>query len=325
MDLMTLVLLGLGAKVILGKKKEPTAQEASMAPSPYAPSASLPSSKDPYKRPPTLVHDDVEWGSENRLRESVLRRGAELAMDYAPNEDEAMIEGRYGRSAKAAEAAPLTVGAKSAALMRENERMARMVRQEEKILRDAAAMAMDFDENDVVPVSDAAVEMVKYRRDRARAAELGKDAALAARSAAIEAKEDQIAWRENEERYRRQGKDIERSIRREVDPNLDMALRQGHRAQKGHGFAQQPQMGFVEAQPVSLREGNYDQSEVVPASEFNNHLAANQLYAKGRKDWPAAVEQKNMNSDFAGVLVNEKGSPDFSHEIVYDVSDDFGG
>lgn len=325
MDLMTLVLLGLGAKVVLGSKKaQPTSQEAAIAPTPYGPSSSLPSSKDPYKRPIVEIHDDVEWGSEGRLRENVLRRGAEIAMDYAPDE-EMMIERRYGQRALAAEAAPLTVGAKSARLAAENEKMKRMTRMENKIMRDAAAMAMDFDENDVVAVGDDVVEQTKYLRDKARGALIGREQALDARAAAIEAREDQKAWKENEARYHRQGKDIERSIRRAVDPNLDMALQQGFRAQMGGGFAHNPNIGFVDAQPVSLREGNFDQSEVVPSNDFNNHLSANRAYAEGRKDWPVMVEQKSMNSDFAGVLVSEKGSPDFSHDIVYDVNDDFGG
>jgi len=325
MNLMNLILLGLGAKLILGKKSEtPAAQQTAVAPSPYGPSNSLPSSKDPYARQPVQIRDDNEWGGAQKLRENILRRGSSLAMDYAPDYD-AMLEEKHGRRALPAEAAPLTAGAPSARLAEANKRNGRMVRKEEQIMRDAAALAMDFDENDVTVASDGSIERYKYVKDMAHAADVHKDAALATRAAAIEKAEDARSWRENEARYRRQGKEIERSIRRDVDPNLDMAFQQGYRAQMGSGFAQRPNAGFEDAQPVSLREGNFDQSEVVPSSEFNNHLTANRAYSEGRSDWPAAVEQKSAVSDFSGVLVNEKGSADFSHDIVYEVSDDFGG
>lgn len=324
MNLLNLFLLGLGAKMIMDAKKEPTAAQAATGPSPYAPATGTPAAKDPYKRPMVEIHDDNEWGDQGRLREKILRQGSELAMDYAPDYD-AMIEQRHGMRALPAEAAPLTIGAKSARLAKANERMSHLVRKEESIMRAAAELAMDFDENDVVMAEEGAVESYKYGKDRAHTASVRKDAALATRAAAIERAEDVRSARENEVRSKRHGRDLARSVRRDVDPNLDMALQQGHKAQMGSAFAQRPEMGFADAQPVSLREGNFDQSEVVASDEFNNYLTANKFYARGESDWPAAVEQKSPVSDFSGVLVNEKGSADFSHEIVYDVKDDFGG
>jgi len=337
MNLINLVLLGLGAKVLLSKSApvqakaiapsgstlDPaTSGELSVALSPYAPNAALPSSKDPYKRPPTAVHAGENWGDDKRARERALHK-APLSADYVPDYNE-MYEEKYGADALAAESAPLTVGGKSVQLERLNEVAKRASSRERAAQIREQRIAMDYDENDVSVAEDGGIELHKYRQSRALVADVNKDAAMDARSRAIEMAEDAQVIRENRNRSAAHGRDIERSIRRDIDPNLDMAFQQGYRGQMGGTFTKNPEMGFADAQPVSFREGNFDQSEVVASTPFNNALRYEDLYAKGQADWPLVSQQKDMNSDFAGVLVNEAGSADFSHDIVYDVKEDFG-
>lgn len=332
MTLIEIFLLGLAAKTVLGKKSAaqsvPAAGAAlavATAPSPYGPSPSLPSSKDPYKRPPTRVHGGDSWGRAERERMAVLHaQGMVMDADFISDQD-SLLEEAYGFRAKAAEAMPLTAGAPSEALARKNRQAQRAIQREKMAEHRARQIAMDLAENDVERASDELVEAYKYSQDSRHQADVSKDAALAARSRAVEAMDDVRVRRENAARSHRHGKDLARSIRRTVDPNLDMALQDERRPQMGSGFAQRPDMPFLEGQPVSLREGNFDQSQVMAADAFDNHLTANHLYAGGKRDWPQAVQQKNPNSDFSGVLVSEAGSPDFSHDIVYDVSEDFGG
>lgn len=314
MDLMSLILLGVAAKVVLSKPK-------TGVPS-VAPAAPVTDSKAPGYVPPMRVENGVAWGSEERFKRRLVQHEP-LSADYI-HDDEAAVDDAFRPHAYAVEEGSLAVGVR-----KESSRLAeRKSRERSQARMQAICQAknvMDFDDTGAIPATDEYVERVKYLRDKVHAADVGKDAAIEARMRAVEAQNDAAMARDEAARARRHGKDLERSIHRYVDPNLDMALRQEWKAQTGSSFVKDPNMGFVEGQPVSFREGNFDQSQVVNADEFNNQLDINSLYARGQSDWPIAVQQKSRNSDFSGVLVSEKGSPDFSHDIVYDVSDDFGG
>jgi len=93
-----------------------------------------------------------------------------------------------------------------------------------------------------------------------------------------------------------------------------------------HSFGSVPQfgnstplMGFTD----EARDADYSQQEVIPAQEFNNALACKDFadYTKF-KDYPLVLDAPA--GDFGGVLVNEKGSPDFAALIVNDVRQDSG-
>jgi len=105
---------------------------------------------------------------------------------------------------------------------------------------------------------------------------------------------------------------------------LEMALMQKFTPVQGGQTTKNELMGFLPAVPMKQGETAYDPDfsvyKAVPAQEFSNHLRAKDLHYK---DYPL-VQDASHKGDFSGVLLSEKGSPDFSTMIVNDVDRAFG-
>ena len=93
---------------------------------------------------------------------------------------------------------------------------------------------------------------------------------------------------------------------------------------QGTGYVNQfgintPLMGFAD----EVRDADFSVSSVIPAQEFGNRLSNKSVAAYTKfKDFPLVVDAPK--GDFGGILVNEKGSADFSTWIVNDAKQDFG-
>lgn len=329
MTLVQLVLLGLGAKVLLGNQKATASTSANIADQTALPISDVTTQeivavkgKDySMKRPQVAVYDVNDWDSDSSNRENYLSR--EAVNVEGSSDATSFYEEKYGSKALVAESAPLTISPKDAALAKANER-ARQIQQREYVLRRRSEQMGAAAMEDAIPVSDNELEMYRYRRDRNLAVDMDRESRAERRAAAIARAQDARDQSFNAALTAAQGADIARSINQNIDPNLDMALRQTRKAQKGGAFTQDPNAPFQDAQPASLKHGNFDQSEIVNAYEFCNHLSDADLKADKNKDWPVFARQQNPASDFSGILVNESGSADFSHDIVHDVKSDFG-
>lgn len=124
----------------------------------------------------------------------------------------------------------------------------------------------------------------------------------------------------------KKAKEIENSLKQpHISPVYEMALKQKYKPLSMDVTTYNPLAGFLPAEAVR-KEGataydpDYTIYKAVPAQDFNNHIRAKDLHFK---DFPL-VDDASSKGDFSGLLVSEKGSPDFSTLIVDDVRRDFG-
>jgi len=322
---MNLILLGLGYKVVANAMQS----APSSAPTSTAPAQALAPDAQPgavmQKGLITPVQHGDGWGSDIRHRKAGLRNQAWDVGDVDMT-SEGYLEEIYGGRAVPAESEPMTIGPKEDRLHNRNKVAKSYAQTEAAKDRQIYEAEVTAEYYDVDDASQDDVVRQKVKNEARWNKSLAMDAALDRKAQLAEKIAQDTDARMNERASTMHGKMIMRSIKRTVSPDMDMALRQEYQPQARRGFQKRPDAPFEDAQSVSLREGNFTQTEVVPADDFENHLSAGNLgFKEGYKDWPQTVQQKSRNSDFSGVLVNEKGSADFSHDIVYDVDSDFGG
>lgn len=313
MSLIQLLLLGVGYKMLTSKQNATSAA---------APAATQTSPEGVVESGlVTPVHSAEDWSGDRGRRMHALSRQA-LSVDDTGDNGLSILEDYYSDGALPAESDPLNVGPREARLARASSAAKRYIdgeRQADRKIYEAEVQAEYYDAEDASPD-----EVVRYKlaADKRKAKELANEHMLARRARNLAMDSDAFVARDNELRSMNHGKMLARSIKQNIDPNLDQAFQQPRSAQAKRGFTKSPDLPFVDAQPVSLREGNFSQSEILPAEDFDNNLYANDL---GFRDWPKFSQQKSPASDFSGILVNEAGSPDFSQTMVEDVKEDFGG
>jgi hypothetical protein len=327
MTLMNLIFLGLGYKVVTSALQSTPASAAA------SPGTAVAKSIAPDAQPGAVVQKGLitpvqrgdGWTGDVRHRKAHL---SNQAWDVEDVDTTTMgyLEEIYGARAVLAEADPLTIGPREDRLAKQNNRAKRVARNEavqDQQIFDAEVAAEYYD---VTDASHSDVVALKTRADSHWGRELAAEAVAEQKAKIAERAADDTDARLNEQANQRHGKMLARSIRPRVSVDMDMAHRQEYRGQASRGFTKRPDAGFEKADRIALREGDFSQTEVVPTDNFENNLKAGDLgFSKGQQDWPPYNQQKTMNSDFNGVLVSEKGSPDFSHDIVYEVDSDFGG
>lgn len=158
----------------------------------------------------------------------------------------------------------------------------------------------------------------------ARRAKIERDNQLRARAARAAQMRAQAAAKAEEARRIRAAQAHAEMLQRSLQRNNRQVALAGRR--QGSGWVPQfglrnPTLGFVDE--VRGPGPNYNQSDVVPAQDFNNHLTNHDSKRYSQfKDFPLVVDAPK--GDFGGILTNEAGSADFSERIVNDVRQDFG-
>lgn len=118
---------------------------------------------------------------------------------------------------------------------------------------------------------------------------------------------------------------LKKSLHRK-DDLLAAALMQKHTPFSKSAMINNPLAGFIPAE-VMKQEGasafdpDFNIYMAVPAQGFSNHIRQKDLHYK---DFPL-VDNVSTKGDFSGVLLSEKGSPDYSTMIINDAKNDFGG
>lgn len=315
MNLMQLLLLGVGYKMLTSKSASAAPAAASLAPVPTSPEGTI------QKGLITPVQAAEGWSGESGRRKVALARQALSVDDFSDN-GRSQLESYFSDDALPAEHDPISVGPREEKLARASAAASRYIQGEKAADQKVFEAEVQAEYYDVDDASPDDVVAYKVSADVQKAKELARDRRLAERASQLAVDADWKVARDNEMRSAAHGKMLARSIQQGVDPNLDQALQAPRNAQASRGFQKNPDMPFVDAQPVSLKDGNFSQSEIVPADEFENNLSS---YDLGYRDWPKFAKQKNPASDFSGILVNEADSPDFSQTMVEDVKEDFGG
>lgn len=117
----------------------------------------------------------------------------------------------------------------------------------------------------------------------------------------------------------RHGKMLERSLKRE-DDLLSAALMQTHQPFQRSSTVRNPLLGFVPGEAMGKVDADFSIYDAVPAQDFNSIRNVKDVAGQ---DFPL-VDDDSEKGDFAGVLLSERGSPDFSTMIVNEAKTDFG-
>lgn len=106
------------------------------------------------------------------------------------------------------------------------------------------------------------------------------------------------------------------------------AVNQGHKPMnKNAAFGNsQPLQTWLPGEVCDLRNADFTNRQVIPASHFDNIISDMHLR---QSSWPSdhplvKNDHSNSRADFRGVLVTEEDSPDFSQKIVDQACGDFG-
>lgn len=130
---------------------------------------------------------------------------------------------------------------------------------------------------------------------------------------------------EREKRNAHYNSMLKNSLKRKTDANLIAALSQAHTPFSKSTLVKNPLAGFLPAEAVkqegaSAFDPDFNIYMAVPAQEFTNQIRQKDLHYK---DFPLVVDDKSKG-DFSGILLTEKGSPDYSTMIVNEAKNDFG-
>lgn len=115
------------------------------------------------------------------------------------------------------------------------------------------------------------------------------------------------------------GKMLERSLSQRNDL-LSAALMQKFEPFQRSSSVRNPLLGFVDGEAMGKVDADFSIYDAVPAQEFNSIRSAKDIAGR---DFPL-VKDDSEKGDFAGVLLSERGSPDFSTMIVNEAKSDFG-
>lgn len=172
----------------------------------------------------------------------------------------------------------------------------------------------------VEPIQEARI----LKSERLRLVEAQK-ARLRLEAQKKQAMQERKREQEREKRNASYNSMLKNSLKRKSEANLIAALSQKHTPFSKSAMVKNPLAGFLPAEAVkqegaSAFDPDFNIYMAVPAQEFTNQIRQKDLHYS---DFPLVIDDKSKG-DFSGVLLTEKGSPDYATMIVNDAKNDFG-